>query len=556
VSSTTVAIELLSDRIDVATIKGGRVLNSRRIPVELASDPTNWAKGVRDTVGSLRSAVEEMGVTGAPARLLYRSPTQAVDLASFELRSAGQACAAAKLPCLEALPYAEASALCEAVTVGRDRSGPNRRWHVIVAAERIDVARTMVETLEAAGLKFESAVPIDAAIMAGLVSRALNHAGPQHGWLHFGKHSSFFIIGGQGRVSFARSIALGVETIVQSLTRPIRLPDEEAVELDHETAKQIVHEHGIPDTDEPVHDAPMLTRRHIMPQIQPVLQRYVIELRQSLRFGLPEKERDSIDITVSGPGSTIPGLSELVAWELKLKIAPDPQYASFDYRVPAGKGSELLDALNDQAFLQCVNLQPGDTASRRHIDHLRRWMWAGAATALAVVALDGFRLQSRLGDARRDAETLGAAVAEHKSLEKTHQKLIAALGAMGELEQVMFEEIGVRADLRAILHELSRLAPESVRLNSMRFNREDNWIKAKLYGQAAQIAGTGRTELEPFIEAIKNSPLFDNAVLRNVEVGRVGAQEGQRFEATFQVVLAPDPDELPDLAANAEGGER
>jgi Tfp pilus assembly PilM family ATPase len=528
VSSTTVAIELLSDRIDVAAIKGGRVGSSRRIPVELPSESTAWAKSVRSAGDNLRSAIEEMAVSGAPARVVYRSPTQAVDLASFELRSASQACAAAKLPCMESLSYAGTAALCEAMAVGRDRSGPNRRWHVVVAADRIDVVRAIVETVESAGLAFESAIPIDAAIMAGLVHRALEHQGAQHGWLHFGKHSSFFIIGGQGRISFERSIALGTETIVRSLTRPIRLPDEEAIELDHDTAKKIVHEHGIPETDEAVHDDPQLTRRHIMPQIQPVLQRYVVELRQSLRFGLPESERDSIDIAVSGPGSTVPGLSELMAWELKLKIAPDPQYASFDYRVPADKGSELLDATKDRRFLDCLNLQPGDTAERRQIGRMRRWMWSGAAVALAMIAFDGVRLGLRLSDTRREEATLKTAAAELKSLEQTHQKLNSALVAMGELEQTLAEEIGARADLGAILQELSRLAPESVRLNSMRFSRE---------------------------EGVMVAPLFINAVLNNVDLDAAGERSGRRFEATSQVVLAPDAAVLPELAAGREGGE-
>jgi Tfp pilus assembly PilM family ATPase/Tfp pilus assembly protein PilN len=555
VSSTTVAIELLSDRIDVAAIKGGRVLSSRRIPVEFPSDPTAWVKAVHEAGDKLRPAIEEMSVRGAPARLVYRSPTQAVDLASFELRAASQACAAATLPCLESLPYSGTAALCDATVVGRDHSGPTRRWHVVVAAERVDVARTLVEMIEAAGLTFESLVPMDAAIMAKLVRRALDYKGAQHGWLHFGKHSSFFVIGGQGRVRFERSIALGVETIVRSLTRPIRLPDEEPIELDHETAKKIVHEHGIPDTDDAVLDSPPLTRAHIMPQIQPVLQRYVVELRQSLRFGLPENERDAIDITVSGPGSTVPGLSELMAWELKLKIAPDPQYANFDYRSPAGKGSELLDVMENRQFLNLLNLQPGDTANRRQIERLRRWLWSGAAVALVVIAFDAVRMSSRLSDTRREQKSLEAAAAELKSLQKTHQTLNAALTAMGEMELVIAEEIGTRPDLRAVLHELSRLAPESVRLNSMRFAREGRVMTARLYGRAAHADKQGRTELNPFIEALQGSPIFANAELKNVDVDTVGDGTGQRFEATFDIILAPDASVLPKLAADTEGGD-
>jgi Tfp pilus assembly protein PilN len=546
---------LLSDRIDVAAIKGGRVLSSRRIPVDLPSESTAWVKAVNEIGEKLRPVIAEMSVTGAPARMVYRSPTQAVDLASFELRAPSQACVAAKLPCLQSLPYSEASALCEATAVGRDRSGPNRRWHVVVAAERADVARALVAAIEGAGLTFESLVPMDAAIMAKVVRRALEHKGSQHGWLHFGKHSSFFVIGGQGRIRFERSIALGVETIVQSLTRPIRLPDEEPIELDHETAKKIVHKHGIPETDDPVLDSPPLTRSHIMPQIQPVLQRYVVELRQSLRFGLPEDERNDIDITVSGPGSTVPGLSELMAWELKLKIAPDPQYAGFDYESPAGKGSELQDVLEDRQFLNLLNLQPGDTANRRQIGRLRRWLWSGAAAALAVVAFDAVRMGSRLEDTRREQKTLKNADAELKALQKTHQTLNAALTAMGEMELIIAEEIGARPDLRAVLQELSLLAPESVRLNSMRFAREKHNMSARLYGRAAHVDEQGRTELKSFIEALQASPIFTNAELKNVEVGSAGDGSGQRFEATFSIVMAPDPSVFPKLAAGTEGGD-
>ncbi|MHC5006217.1 MAG: PilN domain-containing protein [Planctomycetota bacterium] len=316
-----------------------------------------------------------------------------------------------------------------------------------------------------------------------------------------------------------------------------------------------MHEHGIPDTDDAVLDSPLLTRAHIMPQIQPVLQRYVVELRQSLRFGLPENERDAIDITVSGPGSTVPGLSELMAWELKLKIAPDPQYAEFDYRSPAGKGSELLDVMEDRQFLNLLNLQPGDTANRRQIGRMRRWLWSGAAAALVVVAFDAVRMSARLSDTRREQKSLEAAAAELQSLQKTHRTLNAALTAMGEMELVIAEEIGARPDLRAVLHELSRLAPDSVRLNSMRFARENRVMSARLYGRAAHVDEQGRTELNPFIEALQASPIFANAELKNVDVGTAGDGTGQRFEATFDIILAPDASVLPKLAVGTEGGD-
>lgn len=552
-SSTTVAIELLSDRLDVALLKGSHPVSRRRLLVDLPTDPTAWAKAVRSCTDQLKEAVTELGAEGNPARVIYRSPSQVVDLASFELRSASQACAAAALPCLEALPYSANSAICRAAAVGRDRSGPKRRWHIVVAADRVDIIRTLADVVESAGLVFTSATPIDATIMSRLVGEALRYAGPQHGWLHFGSQSSFFILGAQGTVRFERSIGLGVETVIRSLTRPIRMPDEDPVEIDLDTATKLVYEKGIPDNDEVVHEGLQLSRRHIMPQIQPVLQRYIVELRQSLRFGLDKDERESIAITVMGPGSSIPGIADLVGHELRLQLTSDPRYAEFDYRTAASRGSELVEALGDEKFLDKLNVQPAEMAQRQQIGRLRRWLWSGAAAALIVIGADGFRYQAALDKATQKASALATKNQGLETLKTTHELLVAAIDGINELEKTMSEDMGVKPDLHAILLELSRLTPETVKLTSIRLGREGEVMTARLYGRAVQLEDNEETELEAFIESLKASPVFRDAILRNVEVGFLGEQAGQRFEASLEAYLVPDPDLVAAVVA-AEGG--
>jgi Tfp pilus assembly protein PilN len=543
--------------MDVAAVKGGRILDSRRLPVELPSEPNAWAKAVRRSGQNLRAAVQELGLTGSTAVLLYRSPTQAVDLASFPLRSTGQACAAAALTCTEALPYPVTSAICQTVAVGRDQSGSERKTHVVVAAERSDIVRALVEMVEAAGLAYGSATPIDAAIMAGLIGRALRHAGPQHGWLHFGTHSSFFILAGGGAVRFERSISLGLKTIAKSLTRPIRVQGaDEPFELDPETADKILHRHGIPEDDEQIiHEERKLTRRHIMPLMQPVLQRYIVELRQSLRFGISEeKERESIAITVTGPGSALPGFAELIAWELRLDVSSDPHYAAYDYLAPAASGSELTEAIDDQQFLSRLNIQPQEMAQRRRFDRLRRWLWAGAAAALAMLGADAYRIHLRIADAKREAATLATATSVLETLQETQTRLLTAIGAMEGLEKTVADELGDRVSLRAVLQEFSRLTPESVRLTSMQFRRVEGKMTGRISGRASPIPGAGtQTELEPFVEALKNSPLIENVVLRNVQVSSLGPTSGQRFDAAFDAVETPETSEL-DAVATGDGG--
>jgi len=527
--------------MDVAVVGGNGIAASARLPLELSNEPTTWAKTVRGTGGELKEIVRELGAEGCSVRVLYRSPAQSVDLHSFALRTSSQACAAAVLPLAESLPYSINSANLDAVAVGRDASGADRRWHVVVGADRGDIIRAIVEMVETAGLQFDSATPIDAAILAGVVRSALAYAGPQHGWLHFGKHSSFFVLGGSGRVRFVRSIALGTETIVSALTRPIRSGDEAPINLDRDTAQRIFYDHGIPDNDDVLDESLQIRRRHIMPQIQPVLQRYVVELRQSLRFGLSEDERTAIEITVSGPGSTIPGLSELIAWELNLKFTTDARYIDYDFRAPAGDGSELRDALGNTQFLDRLNLQPAEAALRRQASRLRRWLWTGAAAAMVFIALDAVQISSKLSDARRQAAAVSIAAQEGAGMQETHRKILAAGAALHELEQTIAAEAGAALDMRAILQELSLATPASIKLNSVRFTRLGDIVTARLHGRAIEIdKATGQTEVRLFIMALKKSPLFRDAGLRDVERGSFAEGNGERFEASFEAVLAPD----------------
>ena len=527
--------------MDVAVVGGSGIVASLRVPLDLSNEPTTWAKAVRGVGSKLKEIVKELDAEGASVRVLYRSPAQSVDLHSFALRTASQACAAAVLPLAESLPYSMSSANMDAVAVGRDASGADRRWHVVVAADRGDVIRAIVEMVETAGLKFDSATPIDAAILAGVVRTALTYAGPQHGWLHFGKHSSFFVLGGSGCVRFVRSIALGTETIVKTLTRPIRTTDETSINLDHDTAQRIFYDHGIPETDDVLDESLQLRRRHIMPQIQPVLQRYVVELRQSLRFGLSEDDRQAIEITVSGPGSTIPGLAELIAWELNLKFATDTRYSDYDFRTPAGDGSELRDAIDNTQFLDRLNLQPAEAALRRQAGRLRRWLWAGAAAALAFIALDTVQVRSRLTDARQQAAAHTIAATEAVGMQETHRKILAAGAAINDLEQTIAAEASAALNMRAILQELSLVTPVSIKLNSLRFARTGDIVRARLHGRAIEIdTVTGQTEVGLFITMLKKSPLFREAGLRDVERGSFAEGNGERFEASFEAVLAPD----------------
>ena len=49
----------------------------------------------------------------------------------------------------------------------------------------------------------------------------------------------------------------------------------------------------------------------------------------------------------------------------------------------------------------------------------------------------------------------------------------------------------------------------------------------------------GRTQLEPFVDQLRASPLFINVSLTNVQVGTMATKAGERFELDFGGIAAP-----------------
>ncbi|MDY7107209.1 MAG: hypothetical protein SYC29_01095 [Planctomycetota bacterium] len=554
-----VVVELLPGRLDVVVYDGNRRVDARQLPINPESDAGEWARLVRRSAPTVRTLIEEMNLTGSGANVLYRSPTQAVDLADFAVRSPGQAVEAATLACVDALPYSALSAVCEGAVIGRDAAGEPRRTHVLVAAEREDIAEAIVDLVEEAGLKLVSITPFDALVMAGFVSRALRDKAGRRGRLYIGEHASFFVITHAGSLLFSRRVDLGLQSLVASLTKPIWVAGrDEPIELDEATAREMLHRHGIPERGTVVDEKTGLTGGQVIPLLQPVLQRFTVELRQSLRFGLNEEDRAELAIGVSGPGLSVPGLIEMIGEELNVVASRETAPREGGEAAAPSAADELDDALADRRFLDQLNLLPREVARRRDAGRLRRWLWTGAAAALAVIAVDGWRYHARVNDARGEADALASQICDQEALQSTADRLRTTLGAMNELEGTIAGEIGAGVDYRALLQELSRITPRTIRFTSVSFHRLSPHTMGTLTGYAFRGEGEGKkTELQPFVQRLRESPLFEDIVLGNVTMGSIGTLQGQRFEATFTAVAVPaDGKEAAPHVAAVEGDGR
>ena len=552
-----VVLALLPGRIDVAVYDGSRRLESKRLTIDAEQDDVGWAKTLRRSAVSLREIIVDEDLVGAPTTVLYRSPTQSVDAPGFAVRSEAEAAEAALMKCMDALPYSALSAISEAVVIGRDAGGEAAETHVVVAAEREDVAKAIVDLVEEAGLSFRSATPLDAATIAFLVRGELQRKGARRGALYVGEYMSFFVVVSEGRLLFSRRIDLGLESLAGSLTGPVSVAGQAgSIELDIDEARRVLYRHGIPTREASVLASRGLTGRHVIPLLQPVLQRYIVELRQSLRFGLSEEDREGLTIHLTGPGAAIGRLAEVLGEELRIETSVDGSYFGAGPWWEVGpRAGEVADALKDHRFLGRLNLMPKMLQREQTTSRTRRWMIAGAATALVLIAVDGLRYRTYVNAARLESDVYAAQMRDFEALRTTGEQLAAVLGAQHTVETAIVAEVGSLVNYRACLQELARVTPPAVRFTTIEFDRNRDPKIGKVTGYAFEDAGDAeRTVLEPFIEALQESPLFDAVELGNIEIGAPGNRAGQRFQATFRIVSVPRDGVFGDATALAAEG--
>jgi hypothetical protein len=555
-----VILNLEPDAVHVLRVADGRVQMSRTVALDGERDTASWLRALVRSASAVRKEVESMRLRTQDVCVLYRSPSHAVTFDHFELATA-EACEAAQLECLDALASEAAAAHSRAIAVGSDTAGdaPVKRVHTVAAADLDEVAAAIVDFVEDVGLRAGSMVPIEALVASRLLRAGLRKKSELHGTLYIGEQNALFIVGGKGCIHYARRLRFGVDKLAAALTRPITIQDGAMVELTRQQARDIVARFGRPKRDEVVDEEHGLRGSHITPLIQPVLQRFLIELRQSLRFGLAADQREGLEILVTGPGNAIPDFVELLGGEVDVPLLSDEGHRVVNWDKPGGKGRELMDALARLGDIDELSLVPSRVERANDLRRIRRWLTIGAAAAMVAVAGDAARLHLRRTEVSAQAELLRSQIGEHRQLQQTGGRIAGLLSSMRDLDGRIDAATGLKTHCFPLLLELSRLTPKSVKLTRLTLDRDEDVAMGSLTGFARAGIDTVETDLNAFVKELRDSPLIARADLTYMETAATKQQQrqqsttrGEDFEIRIATVLAPLPAVL--VSAETEGG--
>jgi hypothetical protein len=314
---------------------------------------------------------------------------------------------------------------------------------------------------------------------------------------------------------------------------------------------------GIPSPDQSIPDYPSLTGASLLPHLQPVLQRLMIDTKQSLRFGVSEAERPNIRLCIAGPGGAIPNLAAIVARQCGFPLSETGAPTTIE---DCSSTTGAIAAVVAAATLTKGQL-PAEARAAAGIARVRRALIYGAAAAVAIVGFEAVyaricasALEHRLTEITSRSEH------EHGP-EMLRERAIASRLLLSGAENRMATALGDSPDFASVLATLSECAPETVRLTGIEITSSPASApgaapaggKCVVHGYVRLADSSDASGLiKQLVDRLTAVPLVADVHLGATNRGQNRGQDSQNFEITLRLVALPSP-ALPGPASVQAG---
>ncbi len=542
----------ISDRV-VTIVKEQEEAFSCQLCLELPQEADAWITAIAELPRLVKTVVEEIHCSGHPVRVLYLSPTATCQMQTFPLAQVSQAITAGKLSCASATSYGTDRSIHDAICVNNTQKAKrkpdaNPGYDILSIADRDDVVHSITQAIIECGLNPTLVLPVTAALTHSIVSSVLRQKSTDvFARLHIGTTQSVLVIGSEGSIKVFRHVDLGVNQILETMCRPINSNDmdSEIVLTPHEAA-QILLKVGIPDRDCVVDELRGIKGYHILPLIQPLLQRAVVELKQSIRFGISDEERSKLSIQLTGPGGRLHSIDQLLANSVELGFIQVHAISEADYIDPwiideDRSECEAYDstAAQSQSLNLPLNLIPQDQVWEQSAAKLRKGMWIGAAAGLALSAAGASYFGGQIDQTALELKRVSSIQQETDAFQTQAVKVGQISIASKNLDDSVRSHIGLQPRWSVLLREIAQFTPQDIRITSFIGNmsgpESQNFgrvsIEAVAFGDIEQNHMVSR-----YVETLENSPLIANIKLGAVHHGMVNGRSTRRFSLSMTAI--------------------
>ncbi|MEN0019720.1 MAG: hypothetical protein AAF747_02430 [Planctomycetota bacterium] len=517
--------------LQAAIVHRGRIVASESVDI----DPSNWHQAWADGLGEfdlpLSKLLRSLGVTaGTTCDVVFQSPDTTSRVTTVGTRG-NAAVRAARMEMKEDRssedePMAIAAMLA---AVGGSHAGTPQSY-VYTASDAESRLTTLMGWIARGGCRARSLLPSAAFEFIDVVDHVL--AGAKRDELRtaiYLGHQRTLIAAAEGdTLRFVRAVECGIDDLADAVARAAVSKGItcDTAEAGRSAARRAVDAAGVPEPDAIVDEATGLTGTAVLPLMQPVIQRYAVEVRQTFRFALKGCDLRGHVVDALGPGVSVPGLLKRIETLAEIDMSPAGKKGE---RLAADDNSLRPDfAASALASRQLPSLLPASVVNLRQMSALCTGARVGAFAAAAVLAADiGLTVSTRLEAekaARANAPVL-AAMDRTEAFDTQSSELSSTLSSAVDALAGAVED---RADIAAFLAELGGVSSTArIKLTELSANTDSDGVLVSLRGLT--LPGADRRTLPRYIEQVSEMTTVAGVEIDSTRMADIGGQAGVQF---------------------------
>lgn len=373
----------------------------------------------------------------------------------------------------------------------KEEEDGSKKIEIVAAVYNEADIEAKIRELKAIGLNVQSVVPSEFALAAYAVSQNLFSLDETVAIVDIGSFASVITVVEKGKVSFARSVAMGGDTITEAMTGTL-VSDKGRIELSKDEAEKIKREQGISDDI------------RIVSMIRPILERLVTQIKRSMEYCESQFGSDPVKkIILAGNGARLKGLKEYLSKELELEVMEVlPEIAE-------AAGAALASGSK-------MNLLP-DKFKEEKGREIKKVSLRMISIVVGMIFLFSYGLLSaRTVNLKKELEIFKAHLETVREIREMRDKMVVLGSVVNTVSQGNIEA-------GSIMKELSNIIPGSTVLDSMLV--KDTQPNIELSGVVLEEEG-----LSEFMSLIEASPMFEKVKLVVSEKNEDHAKGALDFE--------------------------
>ena len=393
---------------------------------------------------------------------------------------------------------------------------PGKPVRVSVSALHQEYAQAAVDVAARTGLNLK-AVTVAPAALAALSREVLGETGGLRAVLYLDERAAALMVNNGPLPCVTAELPIGAADLTKALMRPI-ISGEDILQLDEEQAAALRNEVGIPSPDDRIESLGVSGDR-VLPLIEPVLQQFAKHVIQWLTFASGGAGDASVEeVLLVGPGASIRGLAETLAFRLSMKVRTEDWLAgrakwsgpvrgtSLDVFAPAVGAARSWSSLPD--------LMPPEIRRRRRRARIRDSVAVCGAVVAAAIA--GFAvLFNHVASLTRSETWRERQLADVQQFVDVNTRSASEKKAVTDLQKQFDDFAAGTPSWVGVFKELSVLLPRDVQATGFEVRSSETGMRLVVTG-AVYPTGASRSfdeVVEETLRLLQRSVFFDHVQL-------------------------------------------